>query len=268
MEPGFPRSVTVYGVGLIGGSIALALKKHFPATRVYGVDNPETLQRAESLGMLDKGDYRKSDLTILATPVTQILELLETLDTGSPLIVDVGSTKVEICKKAEEKGLPFIGAHPMTGTEKTGPEAASADLFAGAPFFFCPIRTTPDWAAPRLSEIVRALGGNPLVVEARDHDRIVAQISHLPQLLSTLLADYALDNLSFAGPGMKSMTRLAASPFHVWRDIFRTSGFLPHELEGFADRLRLVLNALESGDLESIQKIFERANRAASGGSL
>lgn len=268
MEPGFPRAVTIYGTGLIGGSFALALKKQFPGVQVFGVDGPDTLNRARQLGMVDEGNPAKPDLVILATPVGQILELMETFPPGDALILDVGSTKVEICKKAAKRGLAFVGGHPMTGSERSGPDSASADLFSGAPFFLCTVQTTPVGAIEKLSHLVRAIGANAVFLSPEDHDRIVAQISHLPQILSTLLVDHSSENLQFAGPGVKSMTRLAASPFHVWRDIFETSGSLPHEVRAFVERMRSVLEALEGGDLETIQKVFERANRSSSSSTI
>src|SRR5262249_32595878 len=130
---GFPHSVTIYGAGLMGSSLALALKRQNPAVKVYGVDKPDVLDRAQRLGIVEFGDNpRKPDLVILATPVGDILHLLETLNHGLHLILDLGSTKVDICKKAEERRLPFVGGHPMTGSERSGPEAATAEIFKGA----------------------------------------------------------------------------------------------------------------------------------------
>ena len=97
--------------------------------------------------------------------------------------------------------------------------------------------------------------------------RLVAQLSHLPQILSTLLAGQTSEDTELAGPGWKSVTRLAASPFHVWRDILETSGSLPDELRSFASHMRAVLDALEAGDMQELEKIFERGNRAVSGES-
>lgn len=272
MPHAFPQSVTVYGTGLIGGSFALALKKHCPGVQIFGVDAPDTLELALRMGIIDHraSGTADADLIILATPIRQILELLDTLPKSQALILDVGSTKVGICGKAEARGLNFLGGHPMTGTERSGPEAAAAELFIGAPFFLCPVKTTPDDAIARVDALVRTIGGLPVVMPAEDHDRIVAQISHLPQILSTLLADHTAENLRFAGPGVKSMTRLAASPFHVWRDIFETSGSLPQELQAFMQRLRGVLTALEKGDLEAVETVFDRvqhSERGPEGGS-
>jgi len=264
---GFPRTVLLYGTGLIGASFGLALKERIPGIRVHGIDSAEVLERAERCGAIDSGSLSASDtpdLVILAAPIGAILNLLDQLQPGSALaILDVGSTKVEICRRAASRGLPFVGGHPMTGSERSGPEAAAADLFQGATFFLCPVSTAPQGALARVTRVVEAIGAKPVVTTPEEHDRVVAQLSHLPQILSTLLADQTSERFALAGPGWKSLTRLAASPFHVWRDILLTSGSLPLELRLFTDRLCAVLDALESGNMKDIEIMFQRANRVA-----
>jgi prephenate dehydrogenase len=267
-ESGFPGSVVLYGTGLMGCSFALALRQQFPKIRVYGVDDADVLDRARRLGAVESTSQlpQSADLLILAAPVGAILKRLEELPADTQgLIVDVGSTKVAICEKAEGRGLPFIGGHPMTGSERSGPEAASADLFKGAPFFLSPISSTPKDAVQKLKPVLESIGAQPILMDAHAHDKIVAQLSHLPQIISTVLADQTSDNKNMAGPGWKSVTRLAASPFHVWRDILETSGSLPAELQSFIARLRVVLDSLEKGNLQELEAMFDRANRAASG---
>lgn len=264
---GFPRSVTIYGTGLIGASFGLALKARMPGIRILGVDLPENLKKARHLGAIDEpasSDSAISDLIVLATPVGTILELLGELPVNSSIVMDVGSTKLQICRKAESRGLSFVGGHPMTGSEKSGPDVASADLFRGAPFFLCPASAVPNSVVAKVTRTVEVLGANPILITAEEHDRIVAQLSHLPQLLSTLLADQTTEQKDLAGPGWKSMTRLAASPFSIWKDILATSGALPLEIRLFTDRLRSVLEALDRGDMAEIEEIFNRANRTVS----
>ena len=266
---GFPRSAVVYGTGLMGSSFALALKQSSPGIPVYGVDKPETLQHARQLGIVDSKDppsAQPADLAILAAPVGAILKLIDELPMGPRLIVDVGSTKVEICRRAERRGLPFVGGHPMTGSERSGPDAASPELFRNAPFFLCSIPTTPPEGISDIMTIVKSIGGVPHMINPEAHDRMVAQLSHLPQILSTLLADQTSEPRNLAGPGWKSVTRLAASPFHVWRDILETSGCLPQELESFVERLESVIQILKAGNIDDLNAVFERANRSASGG--
>jgi prephenate dehydrogenase len=265
-DSGFPGSVLLYGTGLMGCSFALALRKQFSRIRIYGVDEPDVLNRARQLGAIESASElpQSGDLVILATPVGEILRRLDEIPSDTQgLILDVGSTKVAICEKAERRRLPFIGGHPMTGSERSGPEAASADLFKGAPFFLSTISTSPKDAVEKLKPILEGIGAQPVLMDARTHDKLVAQLSHLPQILSTVLADQTADNKALAGPGWKSVTRLAASPFHVWRDILETSGSLPGELQSFITRLRAVLDSLEKGNLQELEAMFDRANRAS-----
>ncbi|HEX4998276.1 MAG TPA: prephenate dehydrogenase/arogenate dehydrogenase family protein [Terriglobia bacterium] len=258
----FPRSVAIYGVGLIGGSLSLALKRFRPQMPVWGVDAPEVLERAQRLGVIDEGAPVEPDLIVLATPVGQILQLIDELPEKTPLVLDVGSTKVAICRRAAQRSLRFIGGHPMTGRERSGPEAASADLFVNAQFFLCDIPQTPARAMEQVEALLRGVGAIPVRLSAEEHDRLVAEMSHLPQMLSAILADQTAQTQAFAGPGWETWTRLAASPFHVWRDILATSGFLPEAMESFARRLEAALDALKAGRLDDIEAIFERANRA------
>jgi prephenate dehydrogenase len=183
--------------------------------------------------------------------------LLEGLEPGPALIIDVGSTKAAICALAEKRQLPFIGTHPMAGVEHSGPDAADAALFQAAPFFLSPVQSTPAGALERMQNIVQSIGAVPHVISPEQHDRLVALISHLPQVISSALANQTSGQSTVAGPGLRSMTRMAASPFHVWRDIFKTSSYLPHELRSFISRLQTILNSLENGNFDELEKLFK-----------
>lgn len=237
--------------------MALALKRAFPGIRVAGIDKPEVLERAQRLKIIDGAGPEPTDLIVLSAPVGEILQVLPQYASQTALVTDVGSTKVAICSIAEQFGVPFIGGHPMAGLEQSGPEAASADLFTGAPYFLCRTRTTPAGALDRMEGIVNAIGAKPNVITPEEHDRLVAQISHLPQIISTLLADQTAGHKDIAGPGLRSMTRLAGSPFHVWRDILKTSAALPQELHSFIERLEYVLNSMEAGNFDDIERLFK-----------
>jgi len=259
----FPGSIVIYGTGLMGCSFALALKKRFPKTQIFGGDAPDVLARAQRLGAVEDGNLPTDpELVVLASPVRSILELLDQLQPGIRLILDLGSTKAAICRKAESRRLAFVGGHPMTGSERFGPDAASAEIFERAPFFLCPVASTPPDALSKLKQLLEEIGTVPMVLDPTVHDRLVARISHLPQILSTLLADHTAKDRALAGPGLRSVTRLGASPFHIWRDILQTSGALPQELREFSGRLQTVLKALETGDLAELETIFGRANQA------
>jgi prephenate dehydrogenase len=251
------QRVTIVGTGLIGGSIALALKRAFPKIQVFGVDRPEVLERARQFKIIDQAGAQPSDLVVLAAPVGDILKLLDQFVTGHELVTDVGSTKVAICSNAERIGLPFVGGYPMAGLEHSGPESASATLFQNAPYFLCPVKSMPAGAIERMQGIAKAIGAVPHVIQPEDHDRIVAQISHLPQIVSTLLAAQTAPYKDLSGPGLRSMTRLAASPFHLWRDILKTSGFLPQELQSFIESLQRILDSIEVGNLDEVERLFK-----------
>ena len=259
-----PERITIFGVGLIGGSLALALKRAFPEIHIAGVDKPDVLERARQLGIVESAGAlgESSDLIVLATPVGEILKLLDQFTKNHKLIMDVGSTKLAICRKAERLGVPFIGGHPMAGLELSGPEAASADLFRDAPFFFCGVKSSPAGAFEQVEALAKAVHAVPYVISPEEHDRLVAQISHLPQIISTLLADQTAAHKELAGPGLRSMTRLAGSPFHLWRDIFKTSGSLPEEIQLFIERLQLILDSIEGGKFEDIESLFKRGGSA------
>ncbi len=243
---------------MIGGSLALALKRSVPGIRIAGVDKPEVIKRALELKIIDVAGPQPADLVVLATPVGEILRLLDEIAPGNALITDVGSTKVAICEKAEQRGMRFIGGHPMAGQEHSGPEAADASLFEGAPFFLCSVRSTPAGAVEKMETMIKAVGAIPHAISPKDHDQLVARISHLPQIISSALADQTSAHSNVAGPGLRSMTRMAASPFHVWRDIFKTSGYLPHELQAFIQRLQAILDSLQDGDSDELEKLFKR----------
>jgi len=251
------KAVTIYGTGLIGGSLGLALKRAFPDIRIAGVDRPDVLERALELKIIDVAGNHHADVVILAAPIGEILRLVDEISAGDALVTDAGSTKAAICERAAQRGLRFIGGHPMAGQEHSGPEAADASLFEGAPFFLCPVRSTPADAVGTMDSLIKAIGAVPHTISPEDHDRLVAQISHLPQIISSVLAGQTAAHMNVAGPGLRSMTRLAASPVHVWRDIFKTSGSLPSELQSFIQRLQTILNSMEAGDFDEIEKLFK-----------
>jgi len=252
--PIFPK-VGIVGLGLIGGSIALAARQIWPASLVIGVDNKDVLETAMRLHAIDVAAddpyvLAEADLVILAAPVKQNIELLAELDdnvTQPAVVTDVSSTKRAIVDAA--RGLPpkftFIGGHPLGGAAKGGLENARPDLFTGRPWLLTPTTEGGD-AIEKLSAFVTALGAVPRVVDVATHDRLLAFLSHLPQLTASALMNVVgnavgAQGLSLSGKGLADTTRLASSPPEIWRDIAATNA---DEIGPALDQLIAVLQDL------------------------
>jgi prephenate dehydrogenase len=275
------KQVTIIGTGLIGGSLGLALKKRRLAGRVVGCDRAPILERARELGAIDEGitnpvdSVRGSDLVVLATPVLPILDLIERLGPVLPaktVVTDVGSTKVDVVERAAKSfgrnaGQRFLAGHPMAGKESAGVEFADADLFEGAAWLFTPL-PRQNVHAGRSAEFVECaekMGAKVAVVDAADHDRFCAWISHLPQMLSTALAASLVDEfgadapvLDIGGRALGEMTRISGSPYSMWRDIAITNKKnLANALHKLEQRLAHIRENL---DTKQLADEFERAH--------
>ena len=268
-------TISIVGLGLIGGSLALALRRSGFPGRILGVSRPETCAEASRLGAVDESfGYEeiveaasRSDLVVLASPIGVILEHLKALGaSGAKLapglvVTDVGSTKREINRMARESLPPralFIGGHPLAGSEQRGLGAADPFLFQNAYYVLTPLPDVPLDAVTRLASLLGATGARVVVLSAEDHDRVAATISHLPQLLAVSLVRFLDDlgdnrehGLHLAAGGFRDMTRIASSPFSVWRDILATNkDVVSRVLDRFLDRTRRALEDLEPGALE------------------
>jgi prephenate dehydrogenase len=239
--------VAIVGVGLIGGSFALALRKAGFKGKIIGVSSPATIAKAIERGAIDASGAlsevaRDADLVYLAQPISQILETLEVLTTNA-LITDAGSTKALICERA--KKLKFIGGHPMAGKESRGVENADADLFHGRPY----VLTGRD---VELERWIERIGARLVFLDPVEHDRLVALVSHLPQLISTALAA-TIGETNLAGPAALDLTRLALSPYEIWRDIFGTNAKpIDAALSAFIAKLEELRTQLRSPEMEQI----------------
>ena len=236
--------VSVVGVGLMGGSFALALRKAGFRGKIIGVSSPPTIAAALERRVIDetmplRDAAAQSDLIYLARPIEGILEVLDDIDPWvfpGTLITDAGSTKAAIVERAQKKIRRgrFIGGHPMAGKQSRGVAEADADLFHRRPY----VLTAED---AQLEQWIRRIGARIVRMDPDEHDRLVALTSHLPQLISTALgASIAGERsaASVAGPAALDMTRLAMSPYDIWRDIFLTnSGPIDAALETFIGRL-------------------------------
>jgi prephenate dehydrogenase len=232
----------ILGVGLVGGSLGLALRSRGLAREVVGLTRrAETLEAALALGAIDRGArsaaeaVKEADLVVLATPVRTAKEHLREMGGGlksGALVTDVGSTKAEIVAAAQ--GLTpravFIGGHPIAGAEESGVKAARADLFEEATWVLTPTEECDPVALAHLEEVIRAVGARPVRMSAQLHDRLVAASSHGPHLaagclvrLARRLAEENPELLTLLGSGFRDATRIAAGDPAVWRDICLTN---------------------------------------------
>ena len=258
-------TVSVVGVGLIGGSFALALRSTGFTGRILGVSSPRTLESALSLGVIDEGvtleeGIRRADLVYLAQPISQILQVIPQIGQWvgpEAVVTDAGSTKAEIVQLAETHLPPgsFLGGHPMAGKESRGVEVAEASLFANRTYIFTPSTDPPRPNQNILAEFVSRFGCRIVTLSPLEHDRIVSYYSHVPQLASTALAHLIsiTDGTKHAaGPGLIDMTRLAMSSYTIWRDILATNHrCISSALDDYISILQQLRNSIDSPDIES-----------------
>ena len=234
------------------------------------------LAHASSSGAIDRAANRvseigRTDLLILAAPVRQNVHLLAeaaALDGSSTVITDVGGTKRDIVAAARslpDGGSTFVGGHPIGGAEHGGFGFARPDMFRGKPWIFTPGPSTPPDILERLSLFVRGLGARPTTMHAADHDRLMAFVSHLPQLTASALMQVAghaatADGLRLAGRGLADTTRLASSPVSSWREVCAANAdVLGAALDDLIATLTKLRRDLEGG--EAVEQVFDEAAR-------
>jgi len=274
-RPPIFEKIGIVGLGLIGGSIALAARELWPSSLVIGVDGKDVLETAMRRHAIDVAAddlivLAEADLVILAAPVRQNLALLAELDEHvrvPAVVTDTSSTKRAIVEAARD--LPprftFVGGHPLGGAARGGLEHARTDLFGGRPWLLTPTSDGAGDAVEKLSSFVSALGAKPQLISVADHDRVLAYLSHLPQLVASSLMQVigeavGPDGLALAGRGLVDTTRLASSPSDIWTDIAATNA---DEIRGALDILLETLSTLrdELEDGAKLTEIFESANR-------
>jgi prephenate dehydrogenase len=270
-------TVAIFGVGLIGGSFALAIRKAGFAGRIIGVSSADTIHAALALGVVDEAmpaeqAAAQADLLYLAQPIHRIVASLAELDAWAKpeaLITDAGSTKQAIVDRASQviSRAQFLGGHPMAGRERRGVEASEADLFQGRPYALTP-RSPSELETPAAREFlgwIPRIGSFPVVLSPEAHDRTVAFTSHLPQLAATALAA-TLDGrpepaTRVYGPALVDSTRLALSSYDIWGDIFDTNRHqIVQALESYIAKLEEFRQALETG---AMRRHFDAAARMA-----
>jgi prephenate dehydrogenase len=271
------NTVAIFGVGLIGGSFALALREAGFSGRIIGVSSPETIRKAVELGVIDEGmpaqpAARAADLVYLAQPILRNIEILPELEPWvrpDALVTDAGSTKRTIVEQAGAiSRCQFLGGHPMAGRERRGVEAAEAGLFRGRPYVLTP-RSDAELQTPQVRDFIgwiEKIGAFTVILNPAEHDQLVAYTSHLPQLASTglaaLLEGRTEPESGVFGPALIDSTRLALSSFDIWGDILATNREAVRiALRSYIAQLEEFSQLLETGTL---QDHFRRAAKFAS----
>ena len=276
------RRIAIVGLGLIGGSIGLALKRAgSDGVELVGyARRPETADRALQLGAIDRFEgslasaVDKAALVILATPTMSVKEILSQIGSHLPagcVVTDVASTKVQVMKWAEES-LPasasFVGGHPMAGKELSGIDVADADLFKGCTYCIVPGRGASDDAVQTIVDLVHKVGARHVFMNASDHDQFVAGISHLPLILASALVMATTGNPHWskmsevAATGYQGATRLASQHPRMNRDICLTNGEnIVSWIDDFTRELQRFRALIVEGDL-GLEQAFDRARQA------
>lgn len=272
--PVFDR-VGIVGLGLIGGSLALAVRERWPSSLVIGVDDKAVLERAMLRHAIDVAAddpvvMAEADLVVLAAPVRTNLALLADLEEhvrGPAVVTDVGSTKRDVVQAARAlpSRLTFIGGHPLGGAPRSGIDHARPDLFRDRPWLFTPSDDRHGEALERLRAFVTDIGAVPHVLAPDAHDRLLAFLSHVPQITASVLMHVVgnaigEDGLELSGRGLADTTRLASSPADIWRDICATNADeIGAALEALIEELQAARDHLADG--QAVDRIFDSASR-------
>jgi prephenate dehydrogenase len=277
------KHITIIGVGLIGGSLGLAIKRRLRNVKVTGVDKPRVLRRARQRGAIDLDEpslakaVSQADLVFLACPTAKILQLLPDVAKHSlptTVVTDVGSVKAEIVQRAN-KLFPsgnFVGGHPMAGLEFSGIDAAHPLLFENAVYVLTSTKRTKSTKKAhlkRLSAFLQTLGARVMVMNAETHDSVASVVSHLPQLTAVALMNVAgkrstaaSKHLQLAAGGFRDMTRIASSRFEIWNDIlgFNKRG-IDRAVQLLERELKSYRSSLRKRSLSHIKQDFSRARK-------
>jgi len=276
------EKISIIGVGLLGGSIGLAVRKTQVAKRVEGyVRREESISKCESIGAVDKASCNLkeivsgADLIILCTPLAQMKTLVEKMEPfieKNSIVTDVGSAKAKVVKELEpliaSMGAHFVGSHPMAGSEKTGVDAAKPNLFIGSICVITPTNNSNENAVKKIEEFWKDLGGRVLKISPELHDELVSRSSHLPHIIAAELARYVLnpeypkEQALLCSSGFRDTTRIASSSPEMWRDIVLANrAQLSTVLEEFLNGLIKFKELLDKEDAEKIEQFFKNAKK-------
>lgn len=268
------HKVGIIGLGVIGASLGMALRNSHPDIRVAGCDlAAETVQQAMEVGAIDESlaqqNLKECDLVVIATPLRIIPQVVDEIkDKLRPgvIVSDVGSVKGWVMQTLAQN-LPadvhIIGGHPMAGSEKSGLSAADKFLFQNAAYILTPHGQVPAEKAEEMRQFINAIGARVMVMDAQEHDQVVARVSHLPHLMSTALINNLLDKpgaIDLAGGGLRDTTRTAVSDPELWEDILSLNAeAVKTELKGILALFEKYLAALEKGNGSSIKNYLQSA---------
>jgi prephenate dehydrogenase len=276
------QKVALIGVGLLGGSLGLAIKQRRLAPKVDGyVRRTVSIGECEKLGVVDhatrdlKRCVENADLVVLCTPLGQMREVAESMLTGlkpGAIVTDVGSVKGSVVEELEpliaRAGCHFVGSHPMAGGEKTGVSAARADLFVKSICIVTPTPNSHKEAVRKVEEFWKSLDARVLRLSPRVHDDLVSRSSHLPHIVAAELANYVLspahpaEQAYVCANGFRDTTRIASGSVEMWRDIaIANRKNLGRVLGVFIEDLQEFCLALEKGDVKAIEEFFEEAKQ-------
>ncbi|MFB9862854.1 prephenate dehydrogenase [Rufibacter immobilis] len=274
------KTISIVGTGLIGGSAALDLRKTGNVRELIGVDqNPEHAARAVELGLVDRilplqEAAAVSDVLLVAIPVSAIQKLLPSLLDMLPpqaVVIDLGSTKSLLCEAVRQhpNRAQFVAAHPIAGTEYSGPTAALEGLYQGKMNIICEKELSSEHALHTAQEVFSTLGLKTIYMQPEEHDKHVAYVSHLSHVSSFLLGLTVLDvekderNIfTLAGSGFASTVRLAKSSPDMWAPIFEQNAhFLSHALAEYIKHLQRFQECLQSGQTQELYQMMQQANQ-------
>ena len=276
------QKIAIVGVGLLGGSIGLAVRQRRLAAEIAGyVRRAASLKECERVGAVDYATtdllaaVSGADLVILCTPLAQMRDLaqqfLPALKRGA-IVTDVGSVKADVVRELgsvlKKSGAHFIGCHPMAGGEKMGVLAARADLFVNALNILTPTKKSPPAAVRKLEQFWKSLGARTLRLDAEQHDLLVARASHLPHVVAASLTNLVLHpaepkaQAALCANGFRDTTRIASGSPEMWRDIaLANRKHLARSVDAFATELKKFQSALKSGDAAAVEQFFATAKQ-------
>jgi prephenate dehydrogenase len=262
-------SIIIAGVGLIGGSIAAAIRKRFPKCQVIGIGrSAERLSEAQRRGLLTSwstevsvGSLPPGSLGVVCLPVDQIASCARQLvHAGCELVTDAGSVKASICDALTDVSDQFVGAHPIAGSERSGAEFADADLFADRLCVVTPQQNSQE-SVDRVTAFWKSIGMSVRLMSADEHDRILALTSHLPHVLASVAVSCVKpEELEFTGTGFRDTTRIAAGGAELWSSIlFENSRHCVDAIHQAEAALAEFREAIATGDVDRFRRLWERA---------